>query len=225
MSKRKGVKTNQSLRKNYVIYLELGMIATLILFLIAFKVEYQPEQKDRNMTERQETVKMEEIVQTKQEHEPPPPPRPQVPMEVPNDEVVEEGTIDISADLNFDEKLDIPPPPSEPKDEKEEDEQIFVIVEQEPELIGGLASLQALIKYPEMARKAGIEGRVYLQFIVNKQGEVENPVVVRGIGGGCDKEALRVIKQAKFRPGMQRGRPVNVRYSMPIVFRLTQVQS
>ncbi len=213
------------LRKNYVIYLELGLITTLIIFLIAFKVDYRPAQNDEQLTEKQETVKMEDIVQTKQEKEPPPPPRPQVPMEVPNDEVVEEGTIDITADLDMNQKLDIPEPPSNDDGKEDDDEQIFVIVEQQPELVGGLAALQQKIQYPEMARKAGIEGRVYVQFIVNKQGEVEDPKVVRGIGGGCDKEAIRVIKQAQFKPGMQRGRPVKVRYSMPIVFKLTQVQS
>jgi periplasmic protein TonB len=95
-----------------------------------------------------------------------------------------------------------------------------VVVEQMPELIGGLAELQSRIRYPEMARRAGIEGRVYVQFIVNERGEVEDPRVIRGIGGGCDEEAIRAVQQAQFRPGMQRGRPVRVQYSLPIVFRL-----
>lgn len=83
-----------------------------------------------------------------------------------------------------------------------------------------LAALQRKVKYPEMARRAGIEGRVTVQFIVNERGEVENPRVIRGIGGGCDEAALEAVKQAKFSPGMQRGRPVRVQYSLPIVFRL-----
>jgi len=89
-----------------------------------------------------------------------------------------------------------------------------------PELIGGLGELQSKIRYPEMARRAGIEGRVFIQFIVNEQGQVENPRVMRGIGGGADEEALRVVSQAQFKPGMQRGRPVRVQYSLPIFFRL-----
>jgi len=89
-----------------------------------------------------------------------------------------------------------------------------------PELKGGLGALQKQINYPDMARKAGIEGRVIIQFIVNEQGEVEDPRVIRGIGGGCDKEALRVVKQAKFEPGRQRGNPVRVQYSLPITFKL-----
>lgn len=97
---------------------------------------------------------------------------------------------------------------------------VFVVVENMPRLIGGLKSIQQKIKYPEMARKAGIEGRVYVQFIVGTDGKVENPQVIKGIGGGCDKEALRVVKQAKFKPGVQRGKPVPVQFSLPIVFKL-----
>lgn len=101
-----------------------------------------------------------------------------------------------------------------------ESEDAFTVVEQMPELIGGLVPLQASIQYPEMARRAGIEGRVYVQFVVNEEGDVENPRVIRGIGGGCDEEALRVVREAKFEPGMQRGEPVRVAYSLPFVFRL-----
>ncbi|NBC05092.1 MAG: TonB family protein, partial [Bacteroidetes bacterium] len=109
---------------------------------------------------------------------------------------------------------------AENSDSAEEPEDFFVVVEEMPELIGGLASIQKNITYPEMARRAGIEGRVYVQFIVNEQGEVERPKVIRGIGGGADEEALRAVKQAKFKPGIQRGQPVRVQYSLPVVFRL-----
>lgn len=102
----------------------------------------------------------------------------------------------------------------------DEVQDFFVVVEEMPELIGGLAQLQTNIRYPEMARRAGIEGRVFIQFIVNEQGEVENPRVMRGIGGGADEEALRVVRQARFKPGVQRGRPVRVQYSLPIYFRI-----
>ncbi|TVQ67769.1 MAG: TonB family protein [Balneolaceae bacterium] len=102
----------------------------------------------------------------------------------------------------------------------EEEQDFFSVVEQMPELIGGLAQLQREIRYPEMARRAGIEGRVFVQFIVNEEGEVEHPRVVRGIGGGADEEALRVVRQARFTPGFQRGRPVRVQYALPIFFRL-----
>lgn len=98
----------------------------------------------------------------------------------------------------------------------------YVVVEEMPELVGGLAQLQQSIQYPEAARQAGIEGRVHIQFIVTEQGNVENAQVVRGIGAGIDEEALRVISQAKFTPGYQRGKPVRVQYALPIFFRLAK---
>lgn len=103
-----------------------------------------------------------------------------------------------------------------------QDDDFFVVVEQMPELIGGLAELQKKISYPDEARQAGIEGRVYVQFIVNENGDVENPRVIRGIGGGADEEALNAVKQAKFKPGYQRGEPVRVQYSLPFVFQLNR---
>ncbi len=210
-------KEDKDLRKHYTVILQTGLVVTLILFLFAFKLDLRTGGANDDLTEEQEVVEMEEVVQTEHEKEPPPPQKPQVPEEVPNDEIVEDRALDINAEINMNQKLDVPDPP---KDEGEEEEEVFVVVEQQPELKGGLKSLQQKINYPDMARKAGIEGRVYLQFIVNKDGKVEDPKVTRGIGGGCDQEALRVIKEAEFVPGRQRGKPVRVRYSLPILFRL-----
>lgn len=96
----------------------------------------------------------------------------------------------------------------------------FVVVEEMPELIGGLSSIQSRIQYPETAKKAGIEGRVIVQFIVNEQGDVTNPEIIRGIGGGCDEEALSAVRQATFKPGKQDGEPVRVQFSLPVQFKL-----
>ena len=208
-------KPQADLRNYYTIFLQLGMVVVLLIFITAMKVQFVAEQQDVDLTQEQEVVEMEEVTQTKQEEKPPPPPRPQVPVEVPNDEIIEDQDINIDAEINMDEPL---PEPEEPAEEEEED--FFVAVENMPELKGGLGELQKQINYPDMARKAGIEGRVIIQFIVNEKGEVEDPRVIRGIGGGCDKEALRVVKQAKFEPGRQRGNPVRVQYSLPITFKL-----
>lgn len=208
-------KPNADLRQYYTVFMELGLVVVLLIFIVAMKVEFVSEKKAVDLIEEQEVVKMEDVTQTKQEEKPPPPPRPQVPVEVPNDEIVEDQNLDISADINMDEPLEMP---EEPPEEEEDD--FFVAVENMPELKGGLAGLQRQINYPDMARKAGIEGKVIIQFIVNEQGRVEDPRVMRGIGGGCDEEALRVVKQAEFQPGMQRGEPVRVQYSLPITFRL-----
>lgn len=214
MTERK--KPSADLRKYYTVLLELGLLTALVIFLVAVKVELRSDVPEEIVLAEQEIVEMEEIIQTRQVETPPPPPRPPVPVEVPNDEIIEDIDINIDADLALEGPLNLPPPP--PPVEEEED--FFTVVENMPELIGGLAGLQRNITYPEMARKAGIEGRVFLQFIVNERGEVENPRVIRGIGGGCDEEALKAIKKAKFKPGLQRGRPVRVQYNLPVVFKL-----
>ncbi len=89
-----------------------------------------------------------------------------------------------------------------------------------PELLGGIASIQKNIIYPEEARKKDMQGRVFVEFVINKEGKVQHPKVIRGIGGGCDKEAIRVVKQARFKPAKLHGKPVNMLYSLPIVFKL-----
>lgn len=217
-------KPKADLRNYYNLYLEFGMAATILLLVGLFRMHYNPKGNGENFTPPpQEVVKMEKVVQTKQETQPPPPPVPQVPVAVPNSQVINDAPIDLNSELNLNSPLNLPPPPP-PADtsgkDKNMDQQVFVVVEQMPKLIGGLAGLQKKITYPDLARKAGIEGRVYIEFVVDKHGDVKDPKVVRGIGGGCDAEALRVVKNAHFTPGMQRGRPVNVRYSLPIVFKL-----
>lgn len=211
-------KPDADLRNYHTVFLELGLLITLVICIIAVRMDITSAEPEEVQLEEQEVVEMEEVIRTEQVETPPPPPRPPVPVEVPNDEIVEDVEINIGGDLDLGGQLDMPPPPPPAEEESEED--FFVVVEQMPELIGGLGELQSKIKYPEMARRAGIEGRVYIQFIVNEQGQVENPQVIRGIGGGADEEALRVVRQAQFRPGMQRGRPVRVQYSLPIFFRL-----
>ena len=211
-------KPESDLRNYHTIFLQLGVLITLIIFIVVVNVQLTGEETEEIVLEEQEVVEMEEVIQTKQVETPPPPPKPPVPVEVPNDEVIEDVEINIGGDIDLGSTLDMPPPP--PPKEEEEEEDFFVVVEEMPELIGGLAELQQQINYPEMARRAGIEGRVYIQFIVNESGNVENPQVIRGIGGGADEEALRVVSQAKFKPGMQRGRPVRVQYSLPILFKL-----
>jgi len=115
-----------------------------------------------------------------------------------------------------------PPPPPPPTGlDNPVDQEVFIVVENMPELVGGQAGLQSKVEYPDVAKRNGIEGRVTVQFIVDKNGDVKNPKVIRGIGGGCDEEALRVVSQAKFKPGIQRGQNVEVEMSLPILFKLS----
>lgn len=215
INERKSAKAD--LRRSYNLILQFGLIVALLIIIGAVRINLYSAPPAPIAIDEQEEVVMEEVIQTKQIETPPPPPRPPVPVEVPNDEIIEDDVVDLDLEFDLDGPMDLPPPPPPAEEEEEE---FFVVVEDMPKLNGGLAELQRKVKYPEMARRAGIEGRVTVQFIVNEQGKVENPRVIRGIGGGCDEAALEAVKQAEFSPGMQRGRPVRVQYSLPIVFRL-----
>lgn len=118
--------------------------------------------------------------------------------------------------------------PMEDEGTEEEDEgevQPFVVVEQDPEFPGGMDSLNAWIvrnlRYPEQARKENITGKVYVTFVVEKDGSISNPKILRYIGGGCEAEAVRVVKNMpRWNPGKQRGKPVRVQFNLPINFSL-----
>ncbi|MDZ7659322.1 MAG: energy transducer TonB [Fodinibius sp.] len=209
-----------NLKTYYKLFLEVGLIVSLLIFIGLTKIDFDVKDSEITFKGEQEVVEMEEVVQTEQENRPPPPPRPQVPVGVPNDEIIEDVEINIDAEIDMEESLEMPPPPQQEEDAEEEEEDFFVSVEKMPEMKTSFAELQKKIIYPDRAQKAGIEGRVIVQFIVNEKGEVENPRVIRGIGGGCDEEAVRVVKLAKFEPGEQRGVPVRVQFTIPIIFKL-----
>ncbi len=114
---------------------------------------------------------------------------------------------------------------NEPEPEIESDE-IFKVVETEPSFVNGeLARIDFLrknISYPQLAREAGIQGSVYVTFVIEKNGSVTDVKILRGIGGGCDEEACRVIKaMPRWNPGLQRGKAVRVQFNMPIRFVLS----
>ena len=109
--------------------------------------------------------------------------------------------------------------------EEEEVDEIFTIVEDQPTPPGGMGAFYKYVatnlRYPAQARRMGIEGKVFVQFVVDKDGTLTNVQAIKGIGAGCDEEAVRVIAKAKkWSPGKQRGRPVKVRMILPITFKL-----
>ena len=97
---------------------------------------------------------------------------------------------------------------------------MFDVVETQPELIGGLPALQARVEYPEFARRARIEGQVVVQFVVDERGNVVDPVVLRSPNDLLSEAALKAVRESRFTPGQQRGRPVKVRFAVPVTFRL-----
>jgi len=208
------------LRRRYPLYMQIGLVGALLILIGLTNAPMRQGDIEQLVLPEQELVQMEEVLQTKQIEAPPPPPKPPVPVEVPDDEILENDELDLDASLDIDEPLaDLPPPPPPPVEEEPEPE-IFIVVEDPPVLIGGLPELQKKIQYPPIARKANVEGRVTIQFVVDEQGNVTNAEVLRGIGAGCDEEALRAVMASKFEPGKQRGKPVKVRMSLPVTFKL-----
>ena len=101
-----------------------------------------------------------------------------------------------------------------------DDEGVYLMCEKMPELVGGMDGLQKKIRYPLQAKSLGVQGVVYVQSIINEKGKIIKPKVVKKLGAGCDEEAVRVLKKSKFKPGYDKGKPVKVRFTLPIFFRL-----
>ncbi|MEN7547907.1 energy transducer TonB [Rapidithrix thailandica] len=162
------------------------------------------------------------------EQKPPPPPKVQQPeiVEVPDEEEIEEE-IEIDLDVEIDEETVVEEiiVSDEPEEEETVSNEIFTIVEESAAPKGGMQAFYQYVaknmKYPSQARRMGIEGKVFVQFVVDKDGTITDVKAIRGIGGGADEEAVRVVKNAdKWTPGKQRGRPVRQRIVIPINFKL-----
>ena len=208
------------LRKWYRLFVQVGLTLSLLILVVAFQLNYRPSDTFEVNLQEQETVEMEEIQQTEQETKPPPPPKPPVPVEVPNNKTIENEDVDFSASLDLDESLNTDQGPPEPEEEEEEGEdEIFVVVENQPDC-GGREKLQGKVDYPSFARKAGIEGRVFVQFVVNEEGRVTNPKITRGVHKLLNQEVLEKVKTLECEPGQQRGEPVKVQMSLPVTFKL-----
>ena len=214
------VKTKKAdLMARYKKVFEISLIAALAVLIVAFK--FFPNLKGQDIVSEgpQELFQVEQIDQTKQENRPPPPPKPPIPIEAPSSDVLEDIEIgDTEIDIN--EQMDAPPPPKEDKKVVEEEPVYFVAVEEMPEPIGGIGEIQKKIVYPEIAKRAGVEGKVYVLAFVDESGLVTDAKIIKGIGAGCDEAALNAVKKTKFKPGKQRGKAVRVQVSIPVVFKL-----
>ncbi|MDI6400674.1 energy transducer TonB [Balneolaceae bacterium ANBcel3] len=102
----------------------------------------------------------------------------------------------------------------------EAEDEVFRIVDEMPEIVGGIEALYGHLQYPDRAVREGIEGRVVVQFIVESDGSIRDPEVLRDIGGGCGEAAVQAIRRVEFTPGRQDGQAVPVIYALPITFRL-----
>jgi protein TonB len=208
-------KSTFDLRKNYTLLCELGLIAALLIFIGAFKFHLPvSETNDPGFTIKDEPPIVLSPI-TKQEKPPAAPPVVHIPAEVPNDEPIEAPDIEFPEFGDTGAALSLPP--EDPKDEKPE---ILEQVQFMPKMKGGIKALYRDITYPELAKRNGIEGTVEVRFIVNEKGEVEDPVIIRGIGAGCDEVVLEAIKLQSYTPGIQNGKLVKVRMKQLVHFRL-----
>ena len=215
-----------SLENDKVIYVLMGLVFVLSLVYVA--LEWTEKEVTKYVVTDTEFLFEEEveIQQTSQETPPPPPPPAVQEVEVLNvvEDNVETETIEVSTEETETEVV-IAAPVEAPVEEEEE-EVVFVVVESMPEFPGGQQALfkylSENVKYPVIAQENGIQGRVICQFVVNKDGSIVDVEVVRSGGDpSLDKEAVRVIKtMPKWKPGKQRGKPVRVKYTVPVNFKL-----
>ncbi|MEK6477715.1 energy transducer TonB [Catalinimonas sp. 4WD22] len=228
------------LKKNpkYDIYRQSGLFfsigLTTSMLMVTALFEWKTYDND-NLVQLSNTVddQYEEVLDIPPTTQPPPPPPQQIYMpsivEVPDEEVIITD-LDINLDIEIKESTVIEEYDYssyvEEAPEEEEVEEIFLIVEEFPEPEGGMESFYKYVaenlKYPKFAVLNGITGKVYVQFVIDKAGNVKDVSIIKGIGGGCDEEALRIVKESpiKWKPGKQRGVPVKVRMVLPITFKL-----
>ncbi len=217
------------LEKRRGLYLEIGLVVILAATLVAFEVKSY-DSEEETAFQREVIDEPEEVIIQTDVVEPPPPPPPEVPevttlINVVDDEQKIENEFVVNAEVTEETKnVEITQVKVEEEVEVAE-EPIFTVVESEPEFPGGMEALYKYlaqnIKYPQLARENGITGKVYVTFVVEKDGSIANPRILRDIGGGCGAEAIRVVKaMPKWSPGKQRGKAVRVQFNLPVNFNL-----
>jgi len=226
MELKKSPKAELEDKKN--VFFMIGLVVALGVTLLAFEWTSKPSKaSDLGQIQTQEVE--EEIIPITREQEvkPPPPPPPPKVVEVLNivdDDVEIEDELEIE-DTEADDAtvIDVAPVVETQKEEEADEAQVFFIVEDMPEFPGGELALRKYIanaiKYPVIAQENGIQGKVYVTFVVGKDGSVQDARIARGVDPSLDKEALRVVNALpKWKPGKQRGKAVRVSYTVPINF-------
>lgn len=204
-----------NLKLKYKKVLELGMLGSLFALVLLFQFLRVIDLEAVETETKEIQIEVADIPPTEQFKRPPPPPKPSIPIpseseDIPEDLTIEATTLDLS---------DIPPPPPPP--ELDDGMNIFVPYDEPPSPIGGFGSIQKALKYPEIARKAGIEGRVVIQVLVSEKGKVIKTRIIKSLGhSGCDEAAVKAIRGVRWKPALQRDKPVKVWVAIPVIFRL-----
>lgn len=212
------------------LFFNIGLVVSLSFVLLAFEWRFYDSADTLNTGATIDDNFEEMIDVPPTEQPPPPPPEAKNVNFVSIDDTEEiEDELEIPVDIEMTEDMVIKQLPErvevDENIDEETSEEVFVIVEEQPHPIGGMKSfydyINSNIRYPSQARRMNIEGRAFVQFIIEKDGSISQVQVIRGISESCDNEAVRVVSNApKWAPGKQRGKPVRVKMVLPITFKL-----
>jgi protein TonB len=213
------------LTKKSSFFFSIGLTITMALVLMAFEWT-DSDEGDLSLIGKN-TNTFEEVIEVPPTEQPPPPApviqQPQV-VEVPDEEEIKDD-IKVNLDVEVTEESKVEEIVVQAEQPKEETDEIFTVVEESATPKGGIQAFYKYvgekIKYPAQARRMGIEGKVFVEFVINKDGSLTDVKAIKGIGAGCDEEAVRIIQSAPpWNPGKQRGKAVKQRYTLPIYFKL-----
>ena len=230
MEIKKSPKANLENKK--FLFMEIGLVVALLMVLGAFEWSTTEGTDLASLGDETAVVIEEEQVPITQEEQLPPPEVPKEPVmsdiiDIVDDDIKVEDNFLLSTEDDASLGVEIRDYVVEQEEEEEVEEEVpFAIVEQKPTFQGGDANtftkwVFSKIVYPEIAKENGVQGRVTLQFTIETDGSVKNVKVLRGVDSSLDKEAVRVVSSSpKWKPGMQRNKPVRVKYTFPVVFQL-----
>ena len=218
-------------KKMHASKLLVSSISLCLSFLIVIGMfEWKSIENGSNVSLEMTAQNFEDLIdvpQTKQIQKPPVQVQAPTIIEVNNEEIIEDIEIDLDIEMTEDTRIEAVVFVEDTQEgiPEEKVDEIFTIVEEQPSPEGGIKSFYEFVSknlyYPAQARRMGMEGRVFVEFVVEKDGSLTDIKAVKGIGAGCNEEAVRVISKApNWNPGKQRGREVRVRMIMPIMFKL-----
>ena len=220
-----------SLENKKLLFVEIGLVVSLAITLFAFEWT-STETETALLEDTTEILIEEEIISTQMETPPPPPEAPKIPVlsdqiDIVDDEIELEDDMFMNLEDDASLGVEIMDYVEVVEEEVVEEEAIpFQLVEEKPSFQGGDANqfskwVNSRLVYPEIAKENGVQGRVTLQFTVEKDGSVTKVKVLRGVDPSLDKEAVRVVSMSpKWKPGKQRDRAVPVTYTFPVIFQL-----
>ncbi len=213
------------------LFFNIGLVISLGLAIMAFNYKVYDDTSAKDLRTAHKIA--DEMIEPPVTEQLPPPPAPQLEqpqlIEVPNEKKIEE---DIKINMDIETHMDkvvvevhVAPPVVE--EEKEDPHQIFIVVEETAVPVGGMTAFYDYVleklKYPAQARRMDIEGKVFVEFVIEKDGSITDVKAIKGIGAGCDEEAVRVVSESpKWKPAKQRGKSVRQRMVLPITFKMNR---